>query len=123
MKLIKRLTWSAAFAAGLCLGSAAYAQQAPPPDSSPNNNSQEKKVEPAAITGELTRVNPTSMSFAVKAASGAEMVFRYDEKTIVTGAESNVAGLATSNGAEVTVTYRNDSAGNMASKIEVHAKR
>ena len=59
----------------------------------------------------------------LKSASGAEMVFRYDDKTIVTGTETNVAGLATSNGADVTVTYRNDSAGNMASKIEVHAKR
>ena len=53
MKLIKKLAWSGAFAAGLCVGSAVYAQQAPPPDASPNNNSQERKAEPASITGEL----------------------------------------------------------------------
>ena len=63
------------------------------------------------------------MTFSVKSASGAEMLFKYDDKTIVSGAESNVAGLATSSGSEVTVTYRNDSAGNMASKIEIHGKR
>ena len=86
-------------------------------------NQAMRAPEPASITGELMRVNPQAMTFSVKSASGAEMLFRFDDKTIVSGAESNVAGLATSNGSEVTVTYRNDNAGNMAAKIEVHGKR
>ena len=73
--------------------------------------------------GELTHVDIQSRTFSVKSSSGAEMLFRYDEKTIVTGAERNVAGLATSSGSEVTVTYRTDTADNMAAKIEVHGKR
>jgi hypothetical protein len=142
MKLIKTVTWSAAFTAGLFLGAATHdatahasptlqssSQQTPNPNTTDRDRSSQdrdrgsKDAEPASITGELSRVNPQSMTFSVKSASGAEMLFKYDERTIVTGAENNVAGLATSNGAEVTVTYRNDNAGNMASKIEVHAKR
>jgi len=44
------------------------------------------------------------MTFSVKGTAGAEMLFKYDEKTIVSGAESSVAGLATLRGSEVTVT-------------------
>ncbi len=142
MKLIQTLTWSAALTAGLFLGAMTHnatahaspllqsSSQQPTPN--PNQTDRDRsgqdrdrgaKAEPASITGELAKVNPQSMSFSVKSASGAEMLFRYDDRTIVTGAETNVAGLATSSGSEVTVTYRNDSAGNMASKIEVHAKR
>ena len=118
MKLIRTLSWTMALAAGLFVGSAAPIGSAQDP-----NRDRGKREEPASVTGELTRVNPSSMTFSVKSASGAEMLFKYDEKTIVTGAETNPAGLATANGSMVTVTYRNDSAGNIAAKIEVHAKR
>jgi hypothetical protein len=118
MKLIKTLSWSMALAAGLFIGSAAPIGSAQDPD-----QSRGKREEPASVTGELTRVNTTSMTFSVKSASGAEMLFKYDERTIVTGAETNPAGLATASGSTVTVTYRNDSAGNIAAKIEVHGKR
>src|SRR2546421_10793225 len=125
MKLIKSQTWTSAFTARLFLGGLVHSS-AQQPDENRGQTKQEDQTkdrapEPASITGELMRVNPTAMTFSVKSASGAEMLFRFDDKTIVSGAESNVAGLATSNGAEVTVTYRNDNAGNMASKIEVHA--
>jgi len=131
MKLIKSLTWSAVFAAAVSFGAVAYAQQPTENGGKPTQQDQStdrsqdrtREPEPAAITGELTRVMPDQKSFTVRSTSGAEMLFRYNEQTIVTGAENNVAGLATSNGAEVTVSYKNDSAGNMASRIEVHPKR
>ena len=135
MKLIKTLSWSATLAAGLLLGSVApiaaqQDQKSPDPNITDRDRSAQdpdrdrgKREEPASVTGEQTRVNPQSMTFSVKSASGAEMVFKYDEKTIITGAETNVAGLATSNGSQVTVTYRNDNAANVAAKIEVHGKR
>jgi len=127
MKLITTLTWTSAFAAGLFLGGLVHSSAQQPDENrgrtTPQDQTKDRAPEPASITGELTRVNPQAMTFSVKSASGAEMLFRFDDKTIVSGAESNVAGLATSNGAEVTVTYRNDNAGNMASKIEVHGKR
>ncbi len=131
MRLIRTLTWSTAFAAGLFFGGVAHAQQQPSPTENGGKTTQQEdqarggshETEGASITGELTRVMPDQKMFSVKSASGAEMLFRYNDQTIVTGAENNVAGLATSSGAEVTVTYKNDSAGNMAQKIEVHAKR
>jgi hypothetical protein len=131
MKLIKSLTWSAVFAAAVSFGAVAYAQQptenggksTQQDQSSNRSQDRTRETEPASITGELTRVMPDQKSFTVKSTSGAEMLFRYNEQTVVTGAENNVAGLATSNGSEVTVSYKNDSAGNMASRIEVHPKR
>ena len=127
MKLIKTLAWSTALTAGLFLGGSAQtrAQQPQQPDHESHQDPSKgaKEAEPISITGELTRVDIQARTFSVKSAAGAEMLFRYDDRTIVSGAESNVAGLATSGGSEVTVTYRNDSAGNMAAKIDVHGKR
>ena len=130
MKLIKTLTWSAVFAAAVSFGTAAYAQQpsekggkSTQDQSADRSQGRSKEPEPVSVTGELTRVMPDQKSFTVKSASGAEMLFRYSDQTIVSGAENNVAGLATSSGAEVTVSYKNDSAGNMATRIEVHPKR
>lgn len=130
MKLIKTLTWSAVFAAAVSFG-AAYAQQpsqnggktTQQDQSADRSQDRNRETEPASITGELTRVMPDQKAFTVKSTSGAEMLFRYNDQTIVAGAENNVAGLATSSGAEVTVSYKNDSAGNMAKRIEVHPKR
>jgi hypothetical protein len=131
MKLIRTLTWSAVFAAAVSFGAAAYAQQQPndsskskqPDQSADRSQDRSNEKEPASVTGELTRVMPDQKAFTVKSVSGAEMLFRYDDKTIVSGAENNVAGLATSSGSEVTVSYKNDSAGNMATRIEIHPKR
>ena len=130
MKLIKTLTYSAVFAAAISFG-VAYAQQpsenggkaTQQDQSADRNQDRSHETEPASITGELTRVMPDQKAFTVKSTTGAEMLFRYNDQTIVAGAENNVAGLATSSGSEVTVTYKNDSAGNMATRIEVHPKR
>ena len=124
MKLIKTLAWTTAFTAGLFLGGRAATQAQQPDHSSHQDQSRDaKEAEPISITGELMRIDIQARTFSVKSAAGAEMLFRYDDRTIITGAENNVAGLATSGGSEVTVTYRNDSAGNMAAKIEVHGRR
>src|ERR1700746_3822316 len=103
MRLIRTLTWSSALTAGLFLGGLATvnAQQKDP--GSAQDQAKGEAHENISITGELSRVDPQSRTFSVKSAAGAEMLFRYDDKTIITGAESNVAGLATSGGAEVTV--------------------
>ena len=121
MRLIKTAAWAFALTAFVALGSvtqglAAYG-------SPPTLQQAGDKAEPASITGELVRVSLEQRTFSVKSASGAEMLFRYNDQTIVTGAERDVAGLATSSGSEVTVSYQNGSAGNMAMKIEVHARR
>jgi len=124
MRLIKTVAWAFALTAfigagGEMHGLAAYGS---PPTPVLQANTVAPQPEPAAITGELVRVSIEQRTFTVKNASGAEMLFRYNDQTIVTGAENSVAGLATLNGNVVTVSYRNDSAGNMASRIEVHSK-
>ncbi|HUK36101.1 MAG TPA: hypothetical protein VLV86_19425 [Vicinamibacterales bacterium] len=124
MKLIKTLTWSAVIAAAVSFGATAYAQQPSEQGKTPDQSVQGgKEAESPSINGELTRVMPDQKAFTVKSTSGAEMLFRYNDQTVVTGAENNVAGLATSSGSVVTVSYRNDSAGNLATRIEVHPKR
>jgi hypothetical protein len=55
-------------------------------------------------------------------AGGAEMLFSYNDQTVVTGGEKSVAGLATMNGAPVTVTYRVEGTNNIATNIEVRQK-
>src|SRR5579871_3584962 len=131
MKLIKTVAWSAVFAAAVSFG-VAYAQQPSEnggkltqQDQAPDRGAQDRshETEPASITGELTRVMPDQKAFTVKSTSGAEMLFRYNDQTIVAGAENNFAGLATSSGSEVTVSYKNYSEGNMETRIEVHPKR
>ncbi len=78
--------------------------------------------EPVAVVGELTRVNPDAKTIAVKTTTGAEMLFNYTDMTAVVGAEKNVAGLATMNGAQVTVNYRVEGSSNIATSIEVRNK-
>lgn len=135
MKLIKTLTWGAAFTAGVFFCGLAYSSSASaqssstspraqsPTQSQGQNRGQSQAQNEQTITGELTRVMPDTKMFTVKNASGSEMMFKYNDQTAVTGAETNVAGLATSSGSQVTVMYRNESAGNVATKIEVHQKK
>ena len=77
---------------------------------------------PAPVVGELTRVNPDAKTIGVKTANGVEMVFQYNDTTMVTGAEKSVAGLATLSGAQVTITYKAEGANNVATRIEVRNK-
>ena len=93
-----------------------------PVHASPVAQAGQTAREPAAVVGELTRVNPDAKTIAVKTAAGAEMVFNYTDKTNVVGAEKSVAGLATMNGAQVTVQYKVEGSSNIATTIEVRNK-
>jgi hypothetical protein len=93
-----------------------------PVHASPLAQAGQTAREPAAVVGELTRVNPDAKTIAVKTAAGGEMVFNYTDMTTVVGAEKNVAGLATMNGAQVTVNYRVEGSSNIATSIEVRNK-
>jgi hypothetical protein len=50
------------------------------------------------------------------------MKFRYSEETVIVGGEKGPAGLATSTGTIVTVTYNVHGTANIAIKIEVKPK-
>lgn len=80
--------------------------------------------EPAMLTGELISVDTDASVITVRTEAGDTMQFRYTAKTEVTGAQEDVAGLATMSGATVTVHHNYDETtkSNTATKIEVKVK-
>jgi uncharacterized protein with beta-barrel porin domain len=76
----------------------------------------------APAVGELVRVDPDATTLSIKTAAGAEMKFRYNDQTTVTGSEKTVAGLATMRGSQLTVTFRTEGTANIATMIEVRDK-
>jgi hypothetical protein len=89
---------------------------------SPEVEQQKKEKPPTPITGELVSVDETAKTFAVKTASEGELKFSYSEKTVITGAEKIVSGLAGA-GNEVTVTYDSHGTAKVATRIEVRPKK
>jgi hypothetical protein len=65
-------------------------------------------------------VDSKASTLSVKTAS-AEMTFKYDETTKISGATKGVSGLATMAGSQVTVSYKKDGASNIATSIDVKA--
>lgn len=88
------------------------------------------RVEPAAqaeaqtqtAQGELLDVDGKASTLTVKTQT-AEMTFRFNEQTKVTGAQKGVSGLATMTGSQVTVMYRKDGQLNLATSIDVKAAK
>jgi len=82
------------------------------------------KADPAQQTmrGELTKVDVDAKMITIKAADGTETQFTYTDATEVTGAQKNVAGLATQTGSRVTVHYVTAGTAKAATKIDVQAK-
>jgi hypothetical protein len=83
---------------------------------------QKKAKPPTPITGELVSVDENAKTLAVKAASEGEVKFSYNEKTVITGADKIVSGLAGA-GTEVTVTYDSHGTAKVATRIEVKPKK
>jgi hypothetical protein len=72
------------------------------------------------FSGTLTKVDAAKTVISVKGTGNeAEMMFTYDDKTQVTGAEKTVQGLTGRSGATVKVTYREEGADRIATRIEV----
>jgi predicted NAD/FAD-binding protein len=110
-----------AFAAsGLFIVSAqgVAAQEPQVPQTAPPAAEAQDRVE---LRGELVRVDSEAKTLVVKEADGTETEFRYNDETVITGAQDDAAGLATMSGAEVTVHYeRNEyAATRTATKIEI----
>jgi hypothetical protein len=102
---------------------AAQADRAAPPQADRAAPPQADRTPASApAVGELVRVDPDTKTLSIKTAAGAEMQFRYNDQTTVTGSEKTVAGLATMRGSQLTVTYRTEGTANIATKIEVRDK-
>jgi hypothetical protein len=72
--------------------------------------------------GELLDVDAKASSLTIKTPT-AEMTFRYNDETKVTGAQKGVTGLATMTGSQVTVQYKKDRQINLATSIDVRAAK
>src|SRR5262249_27840992 len=70
------------------------------------------------FSGTLTKVDAAKNVISVKG-TGAEpeMTFIYDDKTLVTGAEKTVQGLTGKTGAMLKITYREQGADRIATRI------
>jgi hypothetical protein len=72
------------------------------------------------FSGTLTKVDAAKKVIAVKGTGNEpEMTFMYDDKTQVTGAEKTVQGLAGKSGAMLKISYREQGAERIATRIDV----
>ena len=119
-----RLQFVAPVALAFMLGvyGQALAQDKPAAPRAPDAPAGQQAQAPATASGELLDVDAKNSMITVKTAD-AEMRFKYDDQTKVSGAQKAVAGLATSTGSQVTVQYRKDGATNIATSIDVRAKQ
>jgi hypothetical protein len=99
----------------VALSPAAFAaqQQAPPKA----EHARAKTPEP--VTGEILSVDDKTKTIVVKTTADTEMKFSYSEETEIVGGDKGPAGLATSAGTMVTITYNVHGTANVAIKIEV----
>ena len=73
----------------------------------------------AAVQGELLSVDLDTRTISVRAADGLRWQFLFTDDTVVNGDGAGVAGLATTRGAAVTVTYARETRGFVARVIDI----
>jgi hypothetical protein len=100
----------------------AYGQQEK--GGAPGGPPQEKGGAQAEKTfqGQLTKVDASAKTIAVKGAGDMEMLFAYTEQTQVVGPQKDVQGLASQTGTALRVTYRDAGPNHIATRIEVADK-
>jgi hypothetical protein len=76
---------------------------------------------PQIFEGELMKVDATAKTLSVKNSEGREMEFRYNDQTLISGADGGVEGLASKSGTPVSVHF--DTATRTAAKIEVRQRQ
>ena len=81
--------------------------------------------QPAAsvASGELVKVDASAKTIVIKTESDPQMQFSFTDATKVTGADKGVAGLATMTGSSLTNRYTKKGQDNVATEIEVQAKK
>jgi hypothetical protein len=84
---------------------------------------QETAQAPEPVTGEILAVDDKAKTIVVKTTPDTEMKFSYSDETVIVGGEKGPAGLATSTGTIVTVTYGVHGTTNVAVKIEIKPKK
>jgi hypothetical protein len=95
------------------------AAQQPPQKS--QQQDEKKTLEP--VTGELLSLDTNTKTLVIRTTADTEMKFSFSEETAIVGVDKGASGLATVSGAILTVTYQEHGTANVATKIEVKAKK
>jgi hypothetical protein len=115
MRILIGLAVAAAIAIVLATPVSVSAQTAPP---TPQAQAQQPPSQPPAerpaqqlrspVEGDLVSVDADAKKVTIKPATGADLVFAYNDKTEISGAEKDAAGLATAKDARVMVHFTED---------------
>ena len=95
------------------------ATQQPPQKS--QQQEEKKPLEP--VTGELLSLDTNARTLVIRTTADTEIKFSFSEETAIVGVDKGASGLATVSGAILTVTYQEHGTANVATKIEVKAKK
>jgi len=82
--------------------------QAQPSAQTPAPAGQAAQPLKSPVEGELVSVDSTTMKITIKPLTGADLVFTYTDKTAISGAQKDTAGLATVKEGRVTVHFTED---------------
>ena len=80
--------------------------QAQPPAPAPPGQAAQPLRSP--VEGELVSVDTAAKKITIKPLTGADLVFTYTDKTAISGAQKDAAGLATMKEGRVTVHFTED---------------
>lgn len=69
--------------------------------------------------GELLSVDTTASLLTIKTEDGSKLEFQFNDQTEISGAQDEVAGLATSEGSQIAVEYKTEGGHNVALRITV----
>jgi hypothetical protein len=121
---------AAAMAVVLATPALVSAQTPPPPQPQAQPPAQPAQERAPAqlrspVEGDLVSVDSTLKQITIKPLTGADLVFTYTEKTEISGAQRDAAGLATVKEGRVTVHFTEDAQTKMktATRIIVAAKK
>lgn len=87
---------------------------------SPVAQKQQPAPQQMSVTGTLDKVDVQAKTITVKKEDNSTILFSFTDDTKIVGAEQGVAGLATMNGAQVTVRYTVEGQSNVATEVDVH---
>ena len=113
MRIRTLLGFGVAAATAVVLAAPVSAQNPPPTPPTqtqpPAAASQEKASQVRSpVEGDLVSVDATAKKVTIKPLTGADLVFTYTDKTEISGAQKDAAGLATMKEGRVTVHFTED---------------
>ena len=101
---------AAAMAVVLATPAPVSAQTPPPTPQTQAQPPADRAPQPlrSPVEGDLVSVDPATKTITIKPLTGADLVFAYTDKTEISGAQKDAAGLATMKEGRVTVHFTED---------------